>query len=274
MTKMYNVDLNCAVNAKAFMLGARPLPVRGVAVCSDERPRDVCGRKRSPATFSSFRKGQKPANAGRTFPPTPPTEAQILAMLDTCPDNPAGRRLRALVVVLWRAGLRIHEALLLTEHELDRHAHAVTVLKGKGGKFGVSGMDDWAFEQVQPWIEERRAKYPPGPLFCICHGPTRGGRWSTSGARTAVRDLAKAAGLPRRCVPHQLRHCHASELAREGHPLIYISRQLRHTNVATTAGYLSSIGSDEAVQIVAGRAAPGASASEGKLSSQEADHDA
>jgi integrase len=247
---MPDVDLSCAVNAKAFMTGAR----------------------RSPATFSSFRKGKKPPNSGRKFPPTPPTERQVLAMLDTCPDNPAGRRLRALIVVLWRAGLRIHEALLLTEHELDREAHAVTVLRGKGGKFGVSGMDEWAFEQIQPWIDERRAKYPPGPLFCIVHGKTRGQRWSTSGARTAIRDLAKAAGLPRRCVPHQLRHGHASELAREGHPIIYISRQLRHGNVATTAGYLSSIGADEAVQIVAARAAPGALAPEGKLSSEGGEH--
>lgn len=254
---MPDVDLKCAVNAKIVFANARRLPIRGVAYCrADERPRDVCGRLRSPATMPAFRRGQKPPNAGNSYPATPPSERQVMAMLDACPNNPAGRRLRALIVILWRSGLRIHEALNLTEHELDRAGGTVTVLKGKGGKYRVVGMDDWAFEQIDAWTLERRMRYPAGPLLCLVQGPTRGKRWAETAARGAIRDLAKTAGVPRRCAPHQLRHALAVEMAREGHPIIYISRQLGHSNVGTTATYLSGISNDEVVKAVMARRPP------------------
>jgi site-specific recombinase XerD len=49
-------------------------------------------------------------------------------------DDAHGRRLRGLVVILWRAGLRIHEALALSEADLDQRRGAVLVRRGKGGR--------------------------------------------------------------------------------------------------------------------------------------------
>jgi integrase len=255
---MSDVDLACAIRATAFMAGARRLPVRGTVACGDERPRDVCGRVRSQATMPSFRAGKKPNNAGQKYPATPPTAEQVLAMLEACEDNPAGRRLRALLVVLWRAGLRVHEALLLHVSDLDRDAGTVTVRRGKGGKYRVVGMDEWAFDRIDGWLMERGDRYPDGPLFCIVQGPTRGRAWSASGVRAALRDVARVARVPRRVAPHQLRHAHACEMAREGIQLIYVSRQLGHSNIATTATYLQGIGNEEAVRAVVGRPAPAA----------------
>lgn len=256
MIETANVDLRHAVKADVFFRGARSLPMRGVAVASDERPRDRCGRVRSPATFSSYRKGLKPPNAGLTFPATPPTPEQVLHMLAVCPDNPSGRRLRALIVVLWRAGLRIHEALNLVEADLDRDALTVTVNRGKGGKYRVAGMDERAWELLQPWLDERRERLPHGPVFCIVRGATAGQHWSTSGARTAVRDLGRKAGVPRRVAPHQLRHALAIEWHREGAPVIYISLQFGHSNVGTTNTYLAGIDNHEVVQAIAKREWP------------------
>ena len=65
-------------------------------------------------------------------------------------------RLRALLVVMWRAGLRVSEALALAETDLDRRRGAVLVRSGKGGKRREVGMDDWAWDQLAPWIEARR----------------------------------------------------------------------------------------------------------------------
>jgi site-specific recombinase XerD len=45
-------------------------------------------------------------------------------------DGVHGRRLRALIVVLWRAGLRIHEALALAEADLDRRRGSLLVRRG------------------------------------------------------------------------------------------------------------------------------------------------
>jgi hypothetical protein len=67
-----------------------------------------------------------------------------------------------------------------------------------------------------------------GPLFCIINGATHRRFWSTAAARADLRRTAAAAGLRRRFAPHQLRHAHAVEMAREGVPLIVIQRQLGH----------------------------------------------
>ena len=77
-------------------------------------------------------------------------------MMRTIGDGAQGHRLRALVVLLWRAGLRISEALALQESDLDRSRGAVLVRRGKGGKRREVGMDRWAWEQLDPWLEIRR----------------------------------------------------------------------------------------------------------------------
>jgi site-specific recombinase XerD len=57
-------------------------------------------------------------------------------------------RIRALIATLWPAGLRISEALALTESDLDPNTGSVLVRAGKGGKRRMVGMDDWAWEHV------------------------------------------------------------------------------------------------------------------------------
>jgi site-specific recombinase XerC len=74
---------------------------------------DRAGRPRSPATTSSFHKGITPPNKGLRYPPDPPTVEEIVAVMRAAGDDTEGVRLRGIVVVLWRAGLRISEALAL-----------------------------------------------------------------------------------------------------------------------------------------------------------------
>jgi integrase len=62
--------------------------------------------------------------------------------------------------------LRIHEALALTEADLDNRRGAVLVRRGKRGRRREVGMDDWAWEQLQQWLD-LRVELPVGPLFCI-----------------------------------------------------------------------------------------------------------
>jgi integrase len=56
--------------------------------------------------------------------------------------------------------------------------------------------------------------------------------------------------------PHQLRHAHAVEMAREGVPLIVIQRQLGHSNLGITSVYLQGIDSGEIIETVHARRAP------------------
>jgi hypothetical protein len=101
-------------------------------------------------------------------------------------------------------------------------------------------MDAWGWEQRQPWLAAR-VELPIGTLFCVIDGPTRGRPWSSANVCVEFRRLAAQAGIRRRFAPHQLRHAHAVELAREGVALNVIQRQLGHANLGTTSIYLQGI---------------------------------
>src|SRR3954470_2039587 len=123
---------------------------------------DVAGRRRSSATLPGFGTGRPPRNKGMRYPADPPTvdrrpSRTIVAVMRRAGDGPHGRRLRALIVVLWRAGLRIHEALALTEPDLNHRRGSVLVRRGKGGRRREVGMDEWAWEQLEPWTAVRLA---------------------------------------------------------------------------------------------------------------------
>ena len=111
---------------------------------------DRAGRRRSPATLSSFHLNRAPRNKGLRYPPDPPTVEEIVAVMRAAGDGPDGTRLRGVVVVLWRAGLRISEALALTETDLDRERGALVVRRGRGGKRREVGMDRWGWGQLEP----------------------------------------------------------------------------------------------------------------------------
>jgi integrase/recombinase XerD len=64
------------------------------------------------------------------------------------------------------------------------------------------------------------------------------------------------AGVRRRFAPHQQRHAHAVEMAREGVPLNIIQRQLGHANLGVTSIYLQGIDSGEIIETVRGRRPP------------------
>jgi site-specific recombinase XerC len=64
---------------------------------------------------------------------------------------------------MWRAGLRIQEALALTAGDLDQRHGSLLVRRGKGGRRREVGMDAWGCGQLLPWLQLRR-ELPVGPL--------------------------------------------------------------------------------------------------------------
>ena len=223
---------------------------------------DSAGRRRSPATMPGYHAGRPPRNKGIRYPADPPTVDEMIAVMRHTADDSHGYRLRGTIVVLWRAGLRVQEALALAEHDLDPRRGSLLVRNGKGGRRRDVGMDEWGWEQLRPWLTAR-AELPVGPLFCILDGPTRGRPWSSAAVRSELRRVAARAGVRRRFAPHQLRHAHALELAREGVPLNIIQRQLGHANLGTTSIYLQGIDPEEIIAAVRARRAPMMSATAG-----------
>jgi integrase/recombinase XerD len=162
---------------------------------------DCAGRRRSPATLSTFHQGLPPRNKGLRYPPDPPTVEEIVAVMNAAGEHPDGLRLRGVIVVLWRAGLRISEGLALTETDLDPDRGALLVRHGKGDKRREVGMDRWAWTQLEPWLKLRR-ELPAGALFCVLRGPTRGRPCAPAGIRSQLHRIAREAGVRRRFAPH------------------------------------------------------------------------
>jgi hypothetical protein len=95
---------------------------------------DAAGRRRSPVTMPGYHCGRPPGNKGMRYPADPPLVDEIVAVMRHTADDRHGFRLRAMIVVLWRAGLRVQKALALAEHDLDQRRGSVLVRSGKGGR--------------------------------------------------------------------------------------------------------------------------------------------
>lgn len=219
---------------------------------------NACGQPRTRATMPGFRKGCKPGNAGHRYPPTPLTPDEALALLDACRKSPCGRRNRALFALLWRSGLRISEALALTPPDVDMEQGSVFVRCGKGSKARYSGIDQFGRDELAAWLAYRagRGHTDDEPIFCVLEGRTKGRRMRSAQVRVSMQEAAQVAGIRKRVAPHQLRHSHACDLAREGVILPHIQRQLGHSNPGTTGTYLAGLPTTEAVTVVAARPAP------------------
>jgi len=158
-------------------------------------------------------------------------------------------------------GLRISEALALTETDVDKRRGALLIRHGKGDRRREVGMDDWGFEHLDAWLEVR-VEMPVGPLFCVIDGSTCGRPWAATAARAELRRLAAEAGVRRRFAPRQLRHGHTVELAREGVPVTSSSAN-SGTPTSATSTYLQGIDPSEIIDAIHARRQPTIPASAG-----------
>lgn len=154
-----------------------------------------------------------------------------------------------MLAVLYRAGLRISEALSLHAKDLDATAGTIRVLHGKGNRSRTVGMDPGGFAMVGQWLSVRATLgIEPfrGPLFCLRDGSPI----ASSYIRVLLPRLARKARIQKRVHAHGLRHTHAAELRAEGIEIGLISKQLGHSNIATTAVYLDHIQPLRVVEVV------------------------
>ncbi|MCK6557395.1 tyrosine-type recombinase/integrase [Candidatus Binatia bacterium] len=86
------------------------------------------------------------------------TDAEVRTLLAVCGDDPVGVRHRALLVMMYRAGLRISEALALRPHDVDLAAGTVRVRFAKGGRDRVVGLDPGAGRDAGRFWRYRRGR--------------------------------------------------------------------------------------------------------------------
>jgi integrase/recombinase XerC len=148
------------------------------------------------------------------------------------------RRDRALVELLYGAGLRVSELSQLDVRDLDPRSGDVLVL-GKGGAERVVPLPSVARGALAAYLETRAAGRAESlPLFTALRA--RGGAWPRLGVRDVRRVLrarAREAGLTDRVHPHRLRHSYATHLLDMGADLREIQELLGHASLATTEKY-------------------------------------
>jgi integrase len=141
---------------------------------------DSAGRRRSPATLPGYHAGRPPRNKGQQYPADPPTIEEIVAVMRQAGDDRHGSRVRALIAMLWRGGLRVQEALSLAEQDLDQRRGSLLVRRGKGGRRREIGMDTWGWEQHR---RNHRHRPRPASSHDVRHRRTPALRRQRAGAR-------------------------------------------------------------------------------------------
>jgi site-specific recombinase XerD len=172
----------------------------------------------------------------RTVPRTlSPSEAERLVEVATG-TTPRAMRDRALVELLYGAGLRVSEAVGLVKASVDLEGRVVRVV-GKGGKERLVPLGRPAAEALRRYMALGR------PHLDRRHRPdlflnARGGALTRAGVFLILRRLADRAGLePGRVHPHLLRHSFATHLLEGGADLRSVQEMLGHADVATTERY-------------------------------------
>ena len=113
---------------------------------------DITGRLRSPAATPGHWAGSAPPNKGQRYPADPPTVEEIILVMREAGPGPYADRTRGLIAVLWRAGLRISEALALTEADLDPNTGRCWSAPARAGS------DEWL-----GWTTGHGSTSPAGP---------------------------------------------------------------------------------------------------------------
>ena len=186
------------------------------------------------------------------------TERLLEAAGDETSPRPRDLRDRALLELLYAAGLRISEAIGLDREDLSTDGAFVRVI-GKGDKERLVPVGDVALDWLARWMHGPRASLLAighvaptrgGPLFV----GDRGGRLARQQAWAAVKRAAAAAGLADRVSPHTLRHSFATHLLEGGADLRVVQELLGHASISTTQLYTHLTG--ERIRDVYSRAHP------------------
>jgi integrase/recombinase XerD len=184
------------------------------------------------------------------------SQSDVERLLDAAAAH--GLRERALLELLYAAGLRVSEALRLDLEDLSLDGGFVRVI-GKGDRERLVPIGEIAVAALREWIEGPRARLIAahhvepirgGPLFV----GERGTRLARQQAWASVRRAASGAGLSAGVSPHTLRHSFATHLLEGGADLRVVQELLGHASISTTQLYTHLTG--ERIREVYARAHP------------------
>jgi integrase/recombinase XerC len=151
--------------------------------------------------------------------------------------TPAGARDRAILEVVYSAGLRVSEVVGLNWHDLDETLELLRV-RGKGRKERVVPIGTAALRALHAYRDRIGELCPKGrkdrdAIFLN----RRGGRLTVRSVARAVDRYTVECGLAAKISPHALRHSFATHLLGAGADLRAIQELLGHASLSTTQKY-------------------------------------
>lgn len=181
-----------------------------------------------------------PGIKARTLPAGRALSAdEVARMKDACnPSTVAGRRDRAALALMARAGLRRAELVGLDVEDFrDGLASGTLIVRGKGSKERLVPLTNGVLDAVQDWIRVRGTK-PGALLLPVRRGGSIawGGRLTTSAVWKRLREIARSAGIGD-VSPHDLRRTACTALLDAGVDLGTAGKILGHASVETTKRY-------------------------------------
>jgi site-specific recombinase XerD len=158
------------------------------------------------------------------------------ALIDSADENtPAGLRNRAILELMYAAGVRLSEVVGLDVRHVDLEELRVLV-RGKGDKERIVLFGEPAARVLNRYLKDGRPKLATGAeaaLFVNREGTRLSGR----SVQKIVRRHSLKAGLDTRVYPHLLRHSFATHLLDGGAELRVVQELLGHSSAATTQIY-------------------------------------
>jgi integrase/recombinase XerD len=169
--------------------------------------------------------------------PHPLSVDEVAAMLEaTQATTPAGVRDRAILELMYGAGLRVSELCGLDVDDVDLEEGYVKAL-GKGGKEREVPIGRFARDAVGAWLTSGRPALASARSRAALFLNSRGGRLTRQSVWRLVARAAEAAAVGRPVTPHDLRHSFATHLLDGGADVRVVQELLGHASVATTQIY-------------------------------------
>lgn len=176
-----------------------------------------------------------PPSMWRTLPKVLTVEEVEALLSRPGDDDPRGLRDRAMLEVLYGAGLRVSELATLRTADVNLD-EGFLVCRGKGGKERLVPLGASARRAVTLYRDGARPRLerePAEALFLT----RRGGAFTRQGVWKLVRGYAREAGIAIKMSPHTLRHSFATHLLERGADLRSVQLMLGHSDITTTQIY-------------------------------------
>jgi len=164
------------------------------------------------------------------------SEADVELLLSIPTDDPLGLRDKAMLEMLYAAGLRVSELVNLKTAEVSLAMGVVRVM-GKGSKERLVPLGEEANDWITRYLREGRALLLAGRASDALFVTRRGAAMTRQGFWYLLKRRAKEVGVTKALSPHTLRHAFATHLLNHGADLRVVQMLLGHADISTTQIY-------------------------------------